>query len=81
MRCGYSYIFSIPKLQLEFIKGNNNAKGDAVINQKSKLQAVEDLFESPDSDPTVCIESDEEMDVQNNTVIENSSGKDSPNTI
>lgn len=57
---------------MEFVNGMNNAKGDAIINQKSKLQPVEHLFDDPDIDPTVYIHSsDEEMDVQNVTVIEN----------
>ncbi|RZB77468.1 SHC SH2 domain-binding protein 1 [Asbolus verrucosus] len=73
----------IPKLEMEFIKGNNNLKGDAVINPKPKLKPLEDLFENGDSDPTICVDSDEEMDTQHNeTVIENvCNGRASPATV
>ncbi|EFA03585.1 protein nessun dorma [Tribolium castaneum] len=72
----------IPQLQMEFISGDNNAKGDAVINQKSKLKPIENLFENPDSDPTICVDSDEEMDTLQTTVIENNcDGRSSPATI
>lgn len=67
---------------MEFIKGDNNAKGDAGINKKIKLTPLEHVFDT-DSE-TVCNESedDEEMDTHETTVIENvENGRSSPATV
>lgn len=65
-------------MQLDCLRGNENAKGDAIINPRMKFKAVDDIF---NSSGLIDSESDDEMDFSNNTVIERVPGRISPVTI
>ncbi|CAG9768336.1 unnamed protein product [Ceutorhynchus assimilis] len=66
----------VPNIITDSLSGENNGKGNVAI-KKSKIKAMENLFENPDSDPTILQGSDDEMDTSqgsnnelNDTVIE-----------
>ncbi|KAJ8979370.1 hypothetical protein NQ317_002959 [Molorchus minor] len=52
----------VPEVKIDSIDGNNNSKGDVVINKKCAVKPVENLFSDPEFDPTVIESSDEDMD-------------------
>lgn len=63
---------------MDCLKGNNNVKGDAIINPRLQLKAVDDIF---NSSGLLESDSEEEMDTQNNTVVERVPGDISPATV
>ncbi|KAF2904720.1 hypothetical protein ILUMI_01457 [Ignelater luminosus] len=74
---GFAVLEVIPDVVTKDVIGEHNGKGDVLINTKSKLQPINDLFSNSQLNTArICESSDEEMELNNSvehnsTVIEN----------